>query len=63
MPAEVDVDALEANYVRALKAYVLALVNAGIQRQTNEPTDQEQSRDQGVHSGGGRSGGPFNPRQ
>jgi hypothetical protein len=62
--ADVNLAELEAEYSRALKAYITAMVAQGIQNQTHEPTDQEQPdpRNQGVKTGGGRNGGPFNPR-
>jgi len=62
--ADVNLAELEAEWTQALKAYIAALVEKAVEQQTGEPTEQEQPdpRNQGVHTGGGRNGGPFNPR-
>jgi hypothetical protein len=55
---------LEAEFSRVHLALLTALVANAVQKQTGKIVEDEQPdpRNQGVHTGGGRSGGPFNPR-
>jgi hypothetical protein len=59
--ADVDLGELEGEMRAALQAYLTALVAVAVQGQTHQPREDKDPGVQGVHSGGGRSGGPYNP--
>jgi hypothetical protein len=54
----VNIAEIEAEYMRALRAYINAVLTASFERQGLQPGDQEKSRIRGGHKGGGWSGGP-----
>jgi hypothetical protein len=68
--ADVNLGQLEGDVTRAIKAYIAALINKAAEQINGQPVEPAEDEDriededpgvQGVHSGGGRSGGPFNP--